>query len=159
MEHALVLAAFPDVHVSDWDLRWLESSPPRMPGEDDVVALSEADFDEINEILDAALPDAHNRPGAPQLNGWFGIRRDGRLVAVAADSTSPGFGFLNSIAVRPELQGAGLGSVLTCRLGRDQYVEHGTAMLGVFPENTGASRLYHRLGYTGVHEMTAFTLP
>jgi ribosomal protein S18 acetylase RimI-like enzyme len=159
MDHAAVHAAFPDVHVVDWDLRWLESAPAVRPGEDEVETLSEADFDEINEILDAALPDAHNRPGAPRINNWYGIRRDGRLLAVAADSSTPGFGFLNSIAVRPELHGGGLGSVLTARLGRDQWTEHGTALLGVWAHNVNASRLYHRLGYTGLHEMTAFTLP
>ncbi len=159
MDHALIHAAFPDVHVVDWDLRWLESTPQVRPGEDDVVTLSESDFDEINEILDATLPDAHHRPGSPRINAWYGIRRDGRLVAVAADSSSPGFGFLNSIAVRPELHGSGLGSVLTSRLGRDQQSLHGDALLGVWSDNVDASRLYHRLGYTGLHEMTAFTLP
>jgi GNAT superfamily N-acetyltransferase len=159
MDHAPVLAAFPDVAVVDWDLRWLETPPPVVAGEDAVIALGEADFDEINEVLDGSLPDAHNRPGSARLNGWFGIRDEGRLVAVAADSSSPGFGFLNSIAVRPELYGRGLGTVLTSRLARDHYAEHGAALLGVWSHNVGASRLYHRLGYTGLSEMTSFTLP
>jgi len=159
MEHALVQAAFPDVAIVDWDVRWLETPPPVVAGEDAVEALGIADYGDINEVLDGSLPDAHGRPGSARLNGWFGIREAGRLVAVAADSSSPGFGFLNSIAVRPELYGRGLGTVLTSCLGRDQYAEHGTAMLGVWSHNVGASRLYHRLGYTGLHEMTAFTLP
>jgi ribosomal protein S18 acetylase RimI-like enzyme len=159
MDHAPVLAAFGDVRVVDWDLRWLESPPPVAAGEDAVEELTEADVDDINAVLDASLPDAHNRPGTAKVNAWYGIRDAGRVVAVAADSSSPGFGFLNSIAVRPERHGGGLGTALTSRLAREQYARYGTAMLGVWSHNTQASALYHRLGYTGVHEMTAFTLP
>ncbi len=159
MDHEAVLSAFPGVDVVDWDLRWLESSPPIVAGEERVIALAEADYDEINDVLDQALPDAHNRAGSARMNGWYGIRDHDRLVAVAADGSMPGFGFLNSIAVRPELHGNGLGTALTSRLGREQYVQHGTAMLGVWVHNVHASRLYARLGYTGLHTMTSFTLP
>jgi predicted GNAT family acetyltransferase len=31
-------------------------------------------------------------------------------------------------------------------------------MLGVLADNVVASRLYHRLGFTGLHRLTAFTL-
>ena len=159
MDHALVHTAFPGVHIVDWDLRWLTSSPPVMPGEDDVVTLSERDHEEINAVLDAALPDAHNRPGSERIGQWYGIRVDGRLEAVAADSSWPGFGFLNSIAVRPDRHGGGLGSALTARIAREQLAEHGTVLLGVWADNVDASRLYHRLGFTGLHELTSFTLP
>jgi ribosomal protein S18 acetylase RimI-like enzyme len=159
MRHAIIEAAFPGVSIVDWDLRWLCSLPPVIAGEADVVALTDADSDEINAILDAGLPDAHVRPGAGRVRGWYGIRDGADLVAVAADSSSFGIGFLNSIAVRPESQGRQLGSAVTLWLARRLRAETDTVLLGVWMHNVHASRLYHRLGFTGLHEITAFTLP
>jgi ribosomal protein S18 acetylase RimI-like enzyme len=90
---------------------------------------------------------------------WYGIRAGGDLVAVAADSSSPGFGFINSVAVRPDLHGQGLGTTITSFLARRQRAEHDTVLLGVMADNQDASRLYERLGFTGVHNVSAFTLP
>jgi ribosomal protein S18 acetylase RimI-like enzyme len=159
MDHGLVHAVFPGVRIMDWDLRWLESTPPVTAASSDVVVLNESAYDEINAVLDAALPAAHNRPGSARVRQWYGIRSGGDLVAVAADSSSPGFGFINSVAVLPTLHGRGLGSAITSELARRQLAETDTVLLGVMADNVGASRLYGRLGFTGLHEMTAFTLP
>jgi ribosomal protein S18 acetylase RimI-like enzyme len=98
-------------------------------------------------------------PGAPRVRGRYGIRAGADLLAVAADSSADGIGFLNSIAVRPSSQGRRLGSALTMWLARRLRAETDTVLLGVWMHNVHASRLYHRLGFTGVHEITAFTLP
>jgi ribosomal protein S18 acetylase RimI-like enzyme len=158
MDHAVVAAAYPNSHVIDWDLRWLTAEPPITPGEDRVVTLGPADFDEIDAILDAALADPYVRPGASRARAWYGIRDGADLVAVAADTSTAGFGFLNSIAVRPDRHGHGFGSAITCYLARRQRAVADVVLLGVMADNIGASRLYHRLGYAGLHEMTAFTL-
>ncbi|HEY2794276.1 MAG TPA: GNAT family N-acetyltransferase [Micromonosporaceae bacterium] len=158
MDHAYVTDVFPNVHVVDWDLRWLLAEPVSVPGEDRVELLGESDHEAINEILDAAMDDAHVRPGAERVAGWYGIRDGADLVAVAADTSTPGFGFLNSVAVRPDRHGHGLGSALTTALARRQYAECEAVLLGVWADNVSASRLYDRLGYTGLHQITAFTL-
>lgn len=158
MDHGLVAAAYPDSHAIDWNLRWLTTAPATMPGEDRVVPLGEADHAEIDAILDAALPDPYIRPGSSRVRAWYGIRDGADLVAVAADTSSARFGFLNSIAVRPDRHGHGFGSMLTSCLARRQQAVADVVLLGVMADNIDASRLYHRLGYAGVHEMTAFTI-
>jgi ribosomal protein S18 acetylase RimI-like enzyme len=158
MDHTYVAAAFPNPHVVDWDLRWLTSEPAAVRGEDRVELLGEPDHDAINAVLDATMDDVHVRPGSERVTGWYGIRAGADLAAVAADTSTAGFGFLNSVAVRPDCQGHGLGSALTAALARRQYAECETVFLGVWADNVAASRLYDRLGYTGLHEITAFTL-
>ena len=159
MAHEAVTAAFPAASAVDWDLRWLTDAPARVAGEERVVELDEAAHPEIDAVLDDALPGAHNRPGSDRIRRWYGIRDGADLVAVAADSSSSTFGFLNSIAVRSDRHGQGLGSALTVRIARDLLADRDTVMLGVWADNPAASRLYRRLGFTGEALITAFTLP
>lgn len=132
---------------ADWDFLWTTRPPPHQPGEDQVRRLEATDHDEINDVLDAALPDSISRPGHPGTRAWHGIRRDGRLVACAADISRGVARALAGIAVRPEAQGRGLGAALTARLARDLLPEHGVVALGVYRDNLGAISLYTRLGF------------
>jgi GNAT superfamily N-acetyltransferase len=160
IDHAAILEAFPGVELSDWELRWSESSPPVMAGESRVVTLAEDASDQINAVLDAALPEAHTRPGDDRVRQWFGIHtdEDGDVLAVAADCTSSGVGRINSIAVRPDRHGQGLGGALTAAVVRRLRTESEFVQLGVMDSNVGAQRLYARLGFTRVHKMTSFRL-
>jgi GNAT superfamily N-acetyltransferase len=159
IDHSVILEAFPGVELSDWELRWSESSPPVMAGESRVVTLDDDSADQINAVLDAALPAAHTRPGGDRARQWFGIRADdGDILAVAADCTSGGVGRINSIAVRPDRHGQGLGGALTAAVTRRLRAENEFVQLGVMDSNTGAQRLYARLGFTRVHRMTSFRL-
>jgi len=162
VDHSVILEAFPGVELSDWELRWSESPPPVMAGESRVVTLDEDAAAQINAVLDAALPAAHTRPGGDRARQWFGIRADddadGDILAVAADCTSSGVGRINSIAVRPDRHGRGLGGALTAAVTRRLRAENDFVQLGVMDSNVGAQRLYARLGFTRVHKMTSFRL-
>jgi len=134
-----------------------------------VVALSTQDQDAIDALLDLALPDSAVRPGTPGVHGWYGIW-SGRtplagaassrtLLACAADRSNPGpvepVGVLGGIAVHPDHRGRGLGATVTAELTRRLRARYDLITLGVVAGNAPASRLYHRLGYTAVHEVTA----
>ncbi|WP_027341040.1 GNAT family N-acetyltransferase [Hamadaea tsunoensis] len=134
----------------DWDLLFATEPPAPMAGEDRVIRLTAADEAEILAVQTAALPHTTSRPGDPRIRAWYGIRSEGRLVAVAGDrSPGNGVGFLAAIAVHPDAQGNGLGGCLTAALTRLLLQEYATVALGVMSDNTGARRLYERLGFTG----------
>lgn len=143
----------------DWQFQWLVGDPP--PSDHlvhQVVALDEtdpADPDAISAILDASLPDSHARVGDPGVRMWHGIRHDNRLVACAADESVSGVGILSGIAVVPDVQGRGLGTALTVTLTKRLHEEHGAVALAVMASNQRASKLYARLGFTGVLSRTA----
>lgn len=61
---------------------------------------------------------------------------------------APGTWYICGVALRPEFRGRGIGTQLL-QIAREQAREHGHERLSlvVFAENTGAVRLYRRLGY------------
>ncbi|MEV6524824.1 GNAT family N-acetyltransferase [Longispora sp. NPDC051575] len=156
--------------VHEWDFRWTVSAPPALPGTPaarpdapgavradpgDAVRLDPGDSAEIDAVLDLSLPESSVRPGDADAVAWYGIRVAGRLAAVAADVSPPGFGVVSGIAVHPAHQGLGLGGALTAAVTRVLLTEHGIASLGVYSDNSRASALYERLGYRAVCPRTA----
>jgi predicted GNAT family acetyltransferase len=119
------------------------------------------DAEAINGLLDAAFPDSMLRPGHPMVTAWYGIWSDGHLVACAADRSTrqaePSVGVLGAIAVHPEQRRHGWGAAVTAGLTEVLRTRHPLVALGVVAGNDPATRLYVRLGFTGVHEVTAIT--
>lgn len=114
----------------------------------DVVRLGVSDMDGVSAVLAAALPDAGGKPGDPRVRDWYGVFDGGTVVACLADKSSGGVGFLSSIAVLPSHQGLGLGTALTLSVGEKLFAEHGRLALAVEDHNSGALKLYQRLGFT-----------
>ncbi|MEV4412845.1 GNAT family N-acetyltransferase [Catellatospora sp. NPDC049609] len=152
---ALLNAAVHD----DWDYLWTTAAPAARPGEDAVVALGPDDGDQIAAVLDDALPGSTSRPGDVRIRQWYGVREAGRVVAVAGDRSGDGVGFLAGIAVASSAQGRGFGAALTTAVTRRLVAEFGLSSLGVMSDNTGAIRLYQRLGYTEAMARTSVRLP
>jgi ribosomal protein S18 acetylase RimI-like enzyme len=142
----------------DWDFLWTVAVPPFTRHEDRIELLSDADAEAINAVLDDALPDSSTRPGEPRIRAWYGIRDNGRLVAVAADRSRGATGFLASIAVTRDHQGQGFGAALTAAITRLLLHEYAAVALGVMADNTAALRLYERLGYRNRIERTSVKL-
>lgn len=83
-----------------------------------------------------------------ELGEYFGIRRDGELVAMAGERFKlPGFTEISAVCTHPAVAGQGLASGLIGRL-IERIVARGEApFLHVHPENTNAIRLYVKLGF------------
>lgn len=109
--------------------------------------LAESDAPEISALLEVASPSAYAVPGLPGVRRWAGVRRDGELVAVAADAWSaPTVGFIAGVATAPAHRGKGYGEAV-CRLVTDSLLAaHGRVALMVDADNPPALRLYKRLG-------------
>jgi GNAT superfamily N-acetyltransferase len=144
----------------EWDWWYTTRPPGARPGQAHVVPLA-ADDPRINELLDAASPDAMARPGDRRVLGWSGIESGavarapssdagpGLLVAVAAVTTMrPGIPHLSSVATREQWRGQGLARDLCGQMTSDA-LEHGApaVTLGMHAGNRAARRVYDSLGY------------
>jgi len=155
----LVAAHFEASDFADWDLLWSVTPAPAARGEDMVEELPADAAPEIGGLLDEALPDSGARPGDQDVRAWYGIRDEGRLVAVAADR-SPGdlVAHIAGIAVAPDRQGRGLGAAITVALTRRLFAEYPTVSLGVMSDNDRAVALYERLGFSERLARTSFNV-
>jgi ribosomal protein S18 acetylase RimI-like enzyme len=105
--------------------------------------------DGVAGLLTEAHPKSYAWPGATGVRRWAGIRRDGELVAAAAEAWSaPGVGFVAGVATRTDLRGAGLGTALCAFVTAELLREHGRVALLVDYSNGGALRAYEKLGFS-----------
>jgi ribosomal protein S18 acetylase RimI-like enzyme len=76
------------------------------------------------------------------------VRVQGEPVATGQRYTSDGASYLSSIGTRPQWRGRGLAGYVTAVLAGESLAESVDLIyLGVYAENTGAIRLYERLGF------------
>ncbi|MDN4162457.1 GNAT family N-acetyltransferase [Nocardioides abyssi] len=149
--HGALPAAWAHQVRGHW--HWMRSTvsapPPAVPLEE------VADHGAIDAVLDVAQPDTFGRPGSPGIEGWLGVREEGRLVGVGAVRRDPdGSGHLRAVSVLPGATGRGLGLALSQGLTRRAMdrAPH-VATLGVYTDNGPALRIYERLGYRVEHTL------
>ena len=140
---------------ADWDFRWRSSPPETQPGEELVVA--GVPDDDVAALLVRASPTASAQAGDPAVRGWHGLLEDGRLLAVAADtSAATGVGHVSSVAVAPEQRGRGLGRAVTAALTRSLLAGScDVVTLGLYADNTAARAMYDALGFADDHRFTS----
>jgi len=114
---------------------------------DDLVELGEADAADMLAL--ARLTE----PGPFEAETWrmgrfFGVRRGGRLVAMAGQRMHPpGFVELSGVCTHPDARGEGLATRLTRHVTRAILQAGETPFLHAWADNIGAIALYERLGY------------
>ncbi|WP_417686275.1 GNAT family N-acetyltransferase [Roseibium sp.] len=83
-----------------------------------------------------------------ELGEYWGIRIDGRLAAMTGERlTMPGLTEISAVCTHPDFQGRGFAASLSVHVAR-RIIERGdTPFLHAFSTNTGAIRLYERLGF------------
>jgi len=140
-----------------WDYRWL---PAGLTVTDEQPVRAVQAPDEIDRLLDEAYPDTELRPGHPLVAGWYGVWVDGYLVACAADRsgfpTEPDAaptGVIGAVAVHPAHRGRGLGAAVTAGVATALLARYDQVGLGVTEGNDTATRVYERLGFTGVYRL------
>ncbi|WP_421733836.1 GNAT family N-acetyltransferase [Cellulomonas sp.] len=159
-----VLARLALVPFSTWD--WLSTDvvPPVVAGERAVRRLDPTtDADRIRRCLSAASPDTTADPTRPGEAGWWGVEVDGVLGGVVgasergATGTDPSW-HVHGLGVLPSLRGTGLGTALTAAATRAGLSAGAPwVSLGMYAQNDGARRIYHRLGYRTEVELTSFS--
>ncbi len=112
-----------------------------------VIELTASDVPDMVRLA----ADTDPGPFGPQshLTGrWFGVRREGRLVAMAGERMRvEGFGEVSGVCVDEAARGEGLGAVVTLAAADGIRQRGDVPVLHVRDGNEGAHRLYRRTGF------------
>jgi predicted GNAT family acetyltransferase len=115
---------------------------------EDFARLAEADVPEMMALVKLTDPG----PFAVRtiaLGEYLGIRRDGRLAAMAGERMKfPGFTEISAVCTHPEHRGRGLAEALVRVLMRNILARGEVPFLHIFSDNTAAGALYRKLGFT-----------
>ena len=148
-----------------WDFLWATRAPAPVPRQETVLPLpaTQSVHDELNALLDLAMPDSTVRPGDRSRPRWFGIRDGEALLACGADRSgrhpSPApVGVVGGIAVHPAYRGRGYGAAISAAITANLFDRYDLVTLGVWADNTVANRIYEWIGYTNRYEITSVQL-
>jgi len=113
-----------------------------------ISLLGEADKDEMYDLITSAQPGYYNMDTL-RLGTYYGIRMNGRLVAMAGERLRlKGYTELSAICTHPEYRGQQYAQRLIARLCRLHYTTGITPFLHVAIRNEQAIRLYEYMGFT-----------
>ncbi len=115
--------------------------------DDEAVELTPDDVPEVLDLVDRTRPGPF-APRTIELGRYLGIRRQGRLVAMAGERLHPpGWTEISAVCTDPAHRGAGLGRRLVLAVAHGVRQRGETPMLHAAAGNTGAIRLYEHLGF------------
>lgn len=125
--------------------------------DDEAVVLGAADAEELADLVGRTKPGPW-RPRTYELGTYLGIRRDGRLVAVAGERLHPpGWTEISAVCTDEAYRGQGLASRLVRAVAHTIRSRGDKALLHAAGTNTNAIRLYEHLGFE-VRRETIFTV-
>jgi ribosomal protein S18 acetylase RimI-like enzyme len=114
----------------------------------EAVRLGPADVPEMLELVARTDPGPF-RPRTVEMGAYYGIRRQGRLVAMAGERLRPpGWTEVSAVCTDPEHRGQGLAGRLVRHTAAGVAARGETPFLHAAAGNTGAIRLYESLGFT-----------
>lgn len=114
---------------------------------EDVTALGTADVPEMLALMAAVYP-GYFRARTRELGLYLGIRREGRLVAMAGQRMGlEGYREISAVATLPEFRGRGHAGRLVGRLVREILAEGLAPFLHVDADNTAARAAYEKAGF------------
>lgn len=118
----------------------------RRPGVD-AHLLTADDVPEMLELIALAQPGPF-LPRTIEMGNYFGVRQEGRLVAMAGERMHlTRFCEISAVCTHPEYRGFGYGGALTSMVAEGILARGETPFLHVVPENEVAIHLYKKLGF------------
>ena len=123
--------------------------PPPEPraGEPPIVALGEADAAEMAALSDHAKPGPWG-PATHRYGPFFGIRENGRLLAMAGQRILvPGMAEVSGVSTWEDCRGRGLARALIGHVMRAMVARGEQPFLHSYADNAGAIGLYESLGF------------
>jgi len=124
--------------------------------------LTDADLSDLTRLYLSAYPRYAFDPRLLQTGQYVGVRRHGRLVAVAGVhiwSPAQRVATLGNVTTHPGMRGQGLGTAAVATVCRRLLPTVDVIALNVKADNASAIALYTRLGFSRVadyHELDAF---
>jgi ribosomal protein S18 acetylase RimI-like enzyme len=131
-------------------LRPADSRGRLSPHESDpeIVELGAADVPEMMELTALTKPGPFGKR-THELGTYLGIRRDGKLLAMAGERLKiPGYTEVSAVCTHPEHTGHGYARVLMTEVMRRILSRGETPFLHVREDNVRAIELYQRLGFS-----------
>lgn len=120
---------------------------PAAPAEPRIAPLGPADAAEMLALAEATKPGPFTLR-ALELGPFWGIRHEGRLIAMAGTRmAAPGFTELSGVCTAPEARGQGLARALSAHAARAIATTGATPFLHAFAANRAAVALYESLGF------------
>lgn len=114
---------------------------------EEIVYLREQDKLEMFELINRVQP-GYYLPDTRQLGTYFGIRVDGKLVAMAGERMRmTGLSEISAVCTLPEFTGRGYAQQLMTRVIREIHNAAISPFLHVSKANSRALRLYEHLGF------------
>jgi len=127
-------------------LQMVADEIPEYP-EVDHVELTEGDLPGMLELVKLTEPGPF-APRTIELGKYIGIKREGRLVAMAGERIKvEGYTEVSAICTHPDHRRKGYAKALTCILAQEIVDRGEKVFLHVMTHNEPAIRLYERLGY------------
>lgn len=119
----------------------------------EVVPLTDADAAEMLALATLTVPGPFFAR-THELGDFFGVKEDGRLVAMAGERMKPdGFTEVSGVCTHPDRRGRGYAGALT-RAVAERILERGeTPFLHAYAVNTAAIALYESFGFTRRREV------
>jgi len=120
-----------------------------VPGVPDpeAVLLGDADLPEILDLVERTRPGPFGKRTV-ELGAYLGIRRDGRLAALAGERLRvPGWTEISAVCTDPAFRGQGLAARLIGAVTAGLRDRGDQPLLHAAADNTNAIRLYQRLGF------------
>ena len=122
-------------------------APEPRKGEPPIVALGEADAAEMAALADHAKPGPWG-PATHRYGPFFGIRKNGRLLAMAGQRILvPGMAEVSGVSTWEDCRGRGLARALIGHVMRAMVARGEQPFLHSYADNEGAIGLYESLGF------------
>jgi ribosomal protein S18 acetylase RimI-like enzyme len=116
-------------------------------GEINPVLMTSADAGEMFELITLAFPGFY-QPRTYEMGTYYGIRMDGKLVAMAGERMCmTGYREISGVCTHPAHVGKGYARTLMTRLMRDHAAARVKSFLHVGKANTRAAAVYERMGF------------
>ena len=123
-------------------------------GDLDILTLGEADADEMLALATLTRPGPFRR-GTLRLGGFIGVRREGRLLAMAGERMKvEGYSELSGVCTHPDFRGQGLAGVLSRAVVTRILARGEQAFLHAYAGHTATIAFYESLGFSVRARMT-----
>ena len=134
-------------------VQMVATAPVKGTRPEGIIALGDADVPEMIALAELTKPGPF-RQATHKLGQFWGLRRDGRLVAMAGERLKvPSMSELSGVCTHPGWRGHGFARQLSAFVASLICARGETPFLHAYADNAGAIGLYEQLGFTIRREM------